>query len=956
MNRHLICSSCVLIAIGVIATSSLYADNPCTVPDNGTGTVDLPPLGCAYLGHMQIVDGLTPGDTIEIDASWQDFECGAIPHPGCSVAPAPGECEAAGGTLGGTGYCSEDWIVMEMTGTGTLTGYYRLIWVPVVSEIHTGPRNPGDPVQTFQSNLMKLQGELFGDPDFCIFRVQAGNDVGLPSPGQMTLTELPSGDFAVDSFFDITYQIEFEGCPGSPLDGMMGLTTDVSRFETGFADPTGACCADGLCSEITEADCTAADGLYMGDNTLCLGDNDGDGYDDACACVEPDNGTGTVDLPAKQCPFTAPIGPMYIIDGLPAGSTLELDPVLRDPDCQGARPSCSLGLAPGVCESLGGTMGGNGQCFEATLLLDVVGTGDLTGFSRTLSVAVECEIHTGPRNPGDPVQTFTSEVFRLYGELFGDPDFCMFRVIGGSDYGLPCPGETTLTQLPSGDFAVDSFFDITYQIEFEGCPGSQLDDYFGVTTEMVHLVQGTLYLPEPHTCEAPNNGGGTVDLPADCPYVAPDDPMYITEGLPTGSTLELEPMLDDYANIARIPGVGYLGGEVEIFDATLDLVVSGTGDMAGFNRHLAVPVLCNVHTGPRNPGDPVQTIACEMFRMTGELFGDPDFCTFRVRAGTSYGMAGAGTTVLTELPSGDFAVDSFFDITYEIEFEGCPDSQLADMSGTTRATVRLLQGDVVTCYPADGDMNGDILIDGFDIQLFVSAALYGATPAETCHGDYDGNGSLDVGDIPAFVDRLLLGQPLHPICVAPDNGGTVDLPANCPMIAPDGPVTITEGLPVGSTLELDPTLEDFDNIIRLPGGTLGGEIETFDAWLDLFFTGTGDLAGFNRNPSMQVVCEIHTGPRNPGDPVQTLTTELVSLQGELFGDPDFCVFRFRAGSDFGLPSPGRTTLTKLPSGEFAVDSFFDITYEIEFEGCPGSPLDGLFGTTTGTVHLVQGDS
>ena len=36
---------------------------------------------------------------------------------------------------------------------------------------------------------------------------------------------------------------------------------------------------------------------------------------------------------------------------------------------------------------------------------------------------------------------------RLQGELFGDPDFCTFRVTGGTDFGLPSPGHTTLTDL-----------------------------------------------------------------------------------------------------------------------------------------------------------------------------------------------------------------------------------------------------------------------------------------------------------------------------------------------------------------------------------------------------------------------------------------------------------------------------------------------------------------------------
>jgi hypothetical protein len=78
------------------------------------------------------------------------------------------------------------------------------------------------------------------------------------------------------------------------------------------------------------------------------------------------------------------------------------------------------------------------------------------------------------------------------------------------------------------------------------------------------------------------------------------------------------------------------------------------------------------------------------------------------------------------------------------------------------------------------------------------------------------------------------------------------------------------------------------------------------------------------------------------------------LQGELFGDPDFCTLRITAGAGNGLPSPGHTTLTRLPSGDFAVDSFFDITYRIEFQGCPGSPLQGMAGDVTGTIRMRTG--
>ena len=66
----------------------------------------------------------------------------------------------------------------------------------------------------------------------------------------------------------------------------------------------------------------------------------------------------------------------------------------------------------------------------------------------------------------------------------------------------------------------------------------------------------------------------------------------------------------------------------------------------------------------------------------------------------------------------------------------------------------------------------------------------------------------------------------------------------------------------------------------------------------------------------------------------------------------------RAGDGFGLPSPGHTTLTRLgpPGSDFAVDSFFDVFYEIDFQGAPGSVLDGMSGTTTATIRMVTGSA
>jgi hypothetical protein len=264
-------------------------------------------------------------------------------------------------------------------------------------------------------------------------------------------------------------------------------------------------------------------------------------------CEVPDNGTGTATLPPIGCQYNS-VDPFMIIEGLPPGTTIELHGTYSEFTCCGSScPTCSLPLMSGECEIPGGSLGGDGHCFLGSMTFDVIGTGDLEGYNRTLFVEIFSEIHTGPRNPGDPVQTFPAEYYRFQGELFGDPDFCTFHIIAGSDFGLPGPGETTLTQLPSGDFAVDSFFDIMYQIEFEGCPGSTLDGYMGTTTDMTKI-------------EIPLAGNDFID-PAPDFWIVPESPVSSVH--PGGPGGDLGPIPADFFGPGSDPfdGVIYLKGE-----------------------------------------------------------------------------------------------------------------------------------------------------------------------------------------------------------------------------------------------------------------------------------------------------------------------------------------------------------------------------------------------------------
>ena len=200
-------------------------------------------------------------------------------------------------------------------------------------------------------------------------------------------------------------------------------------------------------------------------------------------------------------------------------------------------------------------------------------------------------------------------------------------------------------------------------------------------------------------------------------------------------------------------------------------------------------------------------------------------------------------------------------------------------------------------------------------------------------------------------------------CIVSDSAGTADLPpVGCTYDTPDVPVPnndlfIIDGLPVGTFIQMDSALHSFFNIVAGPGGGLGGEAETYQALLDMPMIGNGLLAGFNRNIVMPLsAVESHSAPRVPGTTPQSFPTDMFQLQGHIIGDPDFDLLRITAGTGFGMPSPGHTTLTRLgpPGSNWSVDSFFDIEYRIDFVGAPGGPLSGRSGSTTRKARFVIG--
>jgi hypothetical protein len=230
-----------------------------------------------------------------------------------------------------------------------------------------------------------------------------------------------------------------------------------------------------------------------------------------------------------------------------------------------------------------------------------------------------------------------------------------------------------------------------------------------------------------------------------------------------------------------------------------------------------------------------------------------------------------------------------------------------------------------------------------------------------------------------LCSALLLTLPVSAaVVIVPDNGnGTAQMPILADYNS-QTPMQMVNGV-IGGTININAVLETPTVYAEQPGGTLGGT-KSAGGGSGMFtwqMQGTGAFASYSRtltfpvkpgpgvvsfvDPAFNVTgadFEVHAAPRTLNAPFQSFDTDLFQLFGQRVNpanaDPDFDLLRVTAGTNFGMPSPGHTNLLQI-GPNWLVDSFFDITYRIDFVGKPASPFGGMSGSTTGTVRFSLGE-
>ncbi len=464
----------------------------------------------------------------------------------------------------------------------------------------------------------------------------------------------------------------------------------------------GACCyTDGSCAETFDADCT---GDWQGAGTDC-NPNPCPQLGACCAadggctetfevdCTGDWQGGGTDCIP-NLCPQP---GACCAADG---SCTVTLQA-----DCTGDWQGAGIECFPNPCPQPGACCAGDGSC---TVILEADCTGDWQG------AGTGCAPNPCPQ-PGACCAADGSCTVTLQADCTGD-----WQGAGINCSPNPCPQLGACCSVGGGCIVtLETDCDGSWRGEGTDCNMTILDDNFETDQDWT-TDDGTA-----------SSGFWQRGVPANDPdwdYAPAADSdgsgqCWLTENDNNpGYTEPWNTDVDDGAVYLYSPILDLSGGNITIsYDYYLRLT-----DTDGTDR-LLVEISSNGGSGPWTEIARHDTDGGTGWRSHTITQGDLD-------------AAGVALTsnMMLQLTTND------------------GDSQSINESGLDAFLITgVVCGDVSCSSAADGDMDGGGDTNGADIQLFVDGFLGEPTFNEMCHGDFDGDMTLGVGDIDGMVTALL---------------------------------------------------------------------------------------------------------------------------------------------------------------------------------------------------------
>ena len=185
-------------------------------------------------------------------------------------------------------------------------------------------------------------------------------------------------------------------------------------------------------------------------------------------------------------------------------------------------------------------------------------------------------------------------------------------------------------------------------------------------------------------CTVSNVGGIIQITPSNCTY---NGPGTLQHGAGNIQALRWHPDHKHFFNIRIEPG-GVFAGTIDTFDSTIDIQLTGSGPLEGYEGTVSIPAKCEAHAGPWSMDDSPISFETEMMRIEGQLEdgSDSDFSYLRITGGTENGFHSPGHTTATTQDGQTYVVDSMFEIRYRIEYMGAEGGPLEGYGGEFEGT------------------------------------------------------------------------------------------------------------------------------------------------------------------------------------------------------------------------------------------------------------------------------